>query len=107
MKRRNNIFIVFLLSAFIGFAGLVVWEFNYDIDPKEAVAFFSQIDTIPDEENAAYTIAGIAAPLGTEDIHAWGYSEVLKNRERSQRDEEPIFILDDQPGADKRLYIDL
>jgi hypothetical protein len=107
MKSRISRSVLIAGFALIGISGWVYWEFFHDIDPKEAIAYYSQIELIPDAENGAYAIAGIAAPHGTQNLHAWGYAQVVKNRDRHQRDIEVINILDDQPAADNRLYLNL
>jgi hypothetical protein len=106
-KSLNHIAAALLAFAFVGSVGLLYWEFGHDVDASEALEFFNSIKVIPDEENAAYAIAGLAAPPGTKDLHEWGRSEVFKNRDRHMRGEAQIRILSEEPTPDERLFIDL
>ncbi len=62
--------------------GWVYWEFYHDPRPSEAIEFFFPIGTVADEDNAIFSIAGLAAPRGTANIRQWGYRRINDNRER-------------------------
>jgi len=91
-----------LLAAVLS---LAYWEFIYDINPKEALAYYGQIEPVLDEDNGVYTYAGIAAPLSVEDYRDWGKTEVSKNTLRYLNGEDTIGILDHGPRVDDRLFI--
>lgn len=99
--------IILTLTSLTGIVGLGYWEFIYDIQPKEALEYYNKITLIPDEENGAFALAGVAAPPGIDDLHTWGKSEVEKNLERSLSDDKTVKILSEKPGLDNRLFVDL
>ena len=92
-----------LVAAII--VAIAYWEFVYDINPKEALEYFKQIESVPDADNAVFAFAGIAAPLSVKDIHHWGKLEISNNTVQFLNGEGGINVLDDEPGVDNRLFI--
>lgn len=89
----------------IAAAAAFYWEFVRDIDPAEALLYYQQQPRLADADNAAFAFAGIAAPEQTPDPAAWGYVEILKNRDRYRRGEPRVPLLGDQAADDRRLFL--
>ena len=77
-----------LLALLAGF----YWEFFHDPVPVAAVEFFYPLESVADEQNVIYSIAGLAAPLSSPNARAWGYRQIAENRERVRRGENPVSI---------------
>jgi len=99
---------IVLLSIFIPLVLILTFELSYDSESIEAIEYFNEIEKVEDAYNSLFAIAGIAAPIGTTNIHEWGYKEVIKRRGMDYRGKgKPQNILDNQVTNDGRFFIDL
>ena len=71
-----------LTTVLLLLLGGFYWAFYHDPAPTAALAFFYPVETVGDEDNAIYTIAGFAAPADAADPRAWGYARFHENRQR-------------------------
>ena len=91
LRSRGLKLLVFAVLAIVVF--WVYRVFIHDPYPHEAIEFFYPAEQIGVEENAIYSIAGLAAPLGTADSREWGYRKILQNwqRYRDEQNRTPIL----------------
>ena len=87
------------LPLLAGLLGGAYWLFLHDPEPVEALGFFYPVPGIALERNAAWSIAGLAAPSGMADFRQWGYRQVLQNRERRRAGETPLPLLGSYAGS--------
>ncbi len=69
------------------------WEFFFDPIPADAVDFFFPIENIDDDDNAIYSIAGLAAPLDSANARQWGYLRIVENLQRIHDGKNPKPVL--------------
>ena len=103
LKPARLLQLIVLVALAAGFYA----EFVHDVNADNALDYYRQLPQIDDDANAIFTFAGLAAPPAIDDTRAWGFVEVMKNRDRQQRGEARLSILDDRDAGDGRLYLQL
>ncbi len=96
MRDRRSLVLTLLLLV------LLAWfyrEFFYDPIPVEAVDFFFPIESVDDDDNAIYSIAGLAAPLDSADSRQWGYLRIVENLQRIREGKTPKPLLSSWDGS--------
>ncbi|MDJ0778531.1 MAG: hypothetical protein QNJ85_11745 [Gammaproteobacteria bacterium] len=96
---QRTLFYAAGLPLLAGLLGGGYWLFLHDPEPVDAIAFFYPAPGIAIEDNAAWTIAGLAAPAGMADFRPWGYQQVLHNRERAREGDTPLPLLGSYAGS--------
>lgn len=91
--RRKRLLLLLALPLLVLLGALGYREFVYDPYPAEAIAFFFPVEAIDDDENAIFSIAGLAAPLASENSRDWGYRQIRQNWRRRELGEVELPIL--------------